>query len=228
MAIGSYYMPKQSLYYNRNPPTALNINYYNAESKTGFKKLEQKLDVSKYCMAKRHAREENKPFPLPMKSQLLENGDVGKRLMADLQESWEVYHTLPVFELSCEDGELKVMLTGHLSAVSTSRQTLEAHILQALNNDKSYQLLPCERAGHQVRHLANLRPLATSYDLLSIVLNPDLCLHFNPFLSEKAIEKVKCMIVTWLQLCTLEDKVQRMLSYVESNQRVKLVQEFQT
>lgn len=54
-------------------------------------------------------------------------------------------------------------------------------------------------------------PCPALLDLLSCAWQPQLLLRFNPFLSEMAASRLHRGLLTWLQLCVLEDKLHRLL-----------------
>ena len=47
-------------------------------------------------------------------------------------------------------------------------------------------------------------------DLAHCLVNPDLILSLNPFLSEAARDQLLASISIWLQLCVLEDRIEQL------------------
>lgn len=58
--------------------------------------------------------------------------------------------------------------------------------------------------------LSAVQPAPAAVDLLSLAWGPlDKLLAFNPFLSEAVCAQLRQGVLLWLQLCVLEDRLQR-------------------
>jgi hypothetical protein len=54
-------------------------------------------------------------------------------------------------------------------------------------------------------------PAAASLDLLGAALQPRLLQEFNPFLGPAALARLQRGLLLWLQLCVLEDRLERLV-----------------
>ena len=61
-----------------------------------------------------------------------------------------------------------------------------------------------------MQRAANRAPYVTPCDLARSAWDPNRLLHFNPQLSEEAVASLHAGVLEWLQLCVLEDKLERM------------------
>jgi hypothetical protein len=57
-------------------------------------------------------------------------------------------------------------------------------------------------------------PVHGRKDYALLALDPRVALDFNPFLSEQSVERLQGAAVLWLQLCVLEDRLQRLAGLV--------------
>ena len=63
---------------------------------------------------------------------------------------------------------------------------------------------------------AGLAPTASLLDLMSAAWQPARILEFNPFLSKAACERLHEGVLVWLQLCVLEDRLNRVKKLVQA------------
>lgn len=58
--------------------------------------------------------------------------------------------------------------------------------------------------------MSSTAPVAALRDLLPCAWQPQQLLQFNPFLSAAAAARLHSVLLVWLQLCVLEDKLGRL------------------
>lgn len=71
-------------------------------------------------------------------------------------------------------------------------------------------------ASFRLLRASSAVPDASLLDLLCCAWQPELMLEFNPFLSTAALSRLHEGVLTWLQLCVLEDKLARLVQYAEA------------
>ena len=59
-------------------------------------------------------------------------------------------------------------------------------------------------------------PTVAPLDLLSATLQPRLLQEFNPFLAPAALARLQRGLLVWLQLCVLEDRLERLLALAQA------------
>jgi hypothetical protein len=97
------------------------------------------------------------------------------------------------------------------------RAAAESYLLQHLSNVPESVGAP----GRAFRLLAAAasQPVATPVDLLALACGPEAqLLSFNPFLSAGVCSQLRQGVLTWLQLCVLEDRVERLLKLATAGQ----------
>ncbi len=76
-----------------------------------------------------------------------------------------------------------------------------------------------------MRRAANFEPVATLTDLARSAFLPKSLSKFNPFLSKATYQGLHDDILVWLQICVLEDKVERMYRLTESKNSQEIERE---
>lgn len=97
--------------------------------------------------------------------------------------------------------------------MAAQRQQAEAYLLTHLAT------IPASAGRHATAHrLARSSasaPLPGLLDCVRLALHAHTALHFNPFLSEAAVERLQAAARLWLQLCVLEDRLGRLVGLVD-------------
>lgn len=92
--------------------------------------------------------------------------------------------------------------------MKVQREEMETHLLQSVTS------IPANVGTHgaQFRLLqaSGDVPTAGLLDLVRFAWQPQLLMHFNPFLSEASCKSVQAGVLIWLQLCVLEDRLGRL------------------
>jgi hypothetical protein len=141
-------------------------------------------------------------FPLQADSQSTLERDI----FAELRVSWAVHRELStrLDELSTSD--LSTQIARLQGCTSHSRQAIEDHIQQTLNNE-TVQAMP---SGLDLKRLSRVHSRATARDLLLSALHPEIMSEFNPSITEDDQRKLHEFIIEWLRLCVIEDKLVRL------------------
>eukprot|EP00198_Chlamydomonas_reinhardtii_P008814 XP_001698151.1 predicted protein [Chlamydomonas reinhardtii] len=121
---------------------------------------------------------------------------------AELQESWEAHRSQP--DLAAYGVKPECL---ERATATAHRRNLEAHLLRQL------ALVP-QSVGSRGVSLRLLRAAAAAaeagpLDLMRVAVRPELVAEFNPFLSPEAAQELQRRVLTWLQLCVLEDRLGR-------------------
>jgi hypothetical protein len=104
-------------------------------------------------------------------------------------------------------------ITSIQSKISKVLKSTENHLFTILSGDNFKN--DCKH-GLSFKRLANIVPTATKSDLARCACFPAYVKNFNPTLCEASREEVVKTIITWLELCVLEDKVKALKSHLGS------------
>ena len=135
-----------------------------------------------------------------------------------LKESHEAYFKVP----SLEVGQgIKQLFQFIYDQVSNQEEIVRLSLLEDLSRIEE------EGEGHQAQHLRILRssnrvPTVTVDDLLRCALQSDHILKLNPFLSVQSVNQITRRVFVWLKLCTLQDKMQRLIRLCENSEDLEL------
>jgi hypothetical protein len=99
---------------------------------------------------------------------------------------------------------LKTVFSLMRDRIRSVRTDLELDLMSSIN----YVPLGTTCA-FSMRKAANFEPVATLSDLARFALLPKSINKFNPFLSKATNQGLHDDILVWLQICVLEDKVER-------------------
>ena len=147
--------------------------------------------------------------PMPLEHRAPES-HLKDEMFGELADSWNTHH-----ESSCEGNlssfdVLVADLEKSRSDVSSHETSIRAKLLATL-------AIPHSAGAHttslRLRQLANMAPQATTADLVRLACFPDHAQGiFNPCLLEPG--KVTAAVNSWLQLCILSDKLERLVACV--------------
>ena len=186
---------------------------------------ESDLIGERLAALKREQRRGKEAFPFAVR----ETTAMGKKMMSDLEESWDSYCNLGQVHLSKTFEEAQRDLTECLGLVQGGREEIEAGLLRVLTYIPAATSLPSpvphslamaeqhclpvswHVPAFRLKQIANLIPIPSRSDLAKLAFAPDGIRTFNPFLSEGASQAIHSGVLQWLQLCVLEDKLRRML-----------------
>jgi hypothetical protein len=152
------------------------------------------------------------PFPL---EQCDFPTKIGKDIFDELEESWTVHHSYPGPRLENDAHYTSTALITVRDRVCEQRDILESWIFKAIAMHSDMQAWSEKGRGEQaylMRKAANLKPTPTRFDLPRLLWLPDheLLSELNPFLSTAARAQLRTAINLWMQLCVLEDKMDRL------------------
>ena len=144
----------------------------------------------------------------------------------ELRDSWEAHHTRPTFQIEGSSKSLQNWFDELLVTVGEKRGAVEAYLFNALRSvpdsagwhAKAFRLL---KLGTDV-------PDVSVSDLVRFACYRDELRRFNPFLSTQAQADIFVGVLSWLQLCVLEDRLERLITYSKSSSSSgRLMQEIQ-
>ena len=205
--------------------------------------LEQALladHVSIICNVNPPIEEE---FPLPGQGRETCTA-IMRNVMSELQQSWKAHTSLPVPQLVDEEHHvggvsrvLRTKLLGQSDDTRNSRIKMQEHLFSLLSSvplEKPAErgLSLRERLIFRLCKTANLVSEATVADLTRLSWSPEssypssLLTELNPFLLQFA-DEFKSMVLLWMQLCVLEDKLDRCVHFANTGNVSDLIQELQ-
>ena len=101
------------------------------------------------------------------------------------------------------------------------REEVQAYLLtnisliQPAGNDDPNSLLRLHAASFRLLRLAGAAPSPSLTDLACFALEPARVHLFNPFLTADAVCRLHAGVGVWLQLCVLEDRLERLGALAE-------------
>jgi hypothetical protein len=160
---------------------------------------------------------------------------LGVLLLEQLQLSWNAHNEIEAVCLDKSLEEARSFLEVLISLLLHERRKLEGDLIDAI---EWIQFRPAEQTQHSImervvrtkmglRKIGNLIPSLTIRDLASSACTPTELRGFNPFLSKSSMATLRLGILQWLQLCVLEDTLQRMHSLAVQGNEPSLVSELQ-
>ena len=133
-------------------------------------------------------------------------------MMSGLRQSHDAYNKVSNTEVG--DG-FKGLFKFLQEEITVRRMSIEHALLESISH------VP-ESSGCQVvfriLRTANIIPSLCLQDLLKSAISKGWLEMFNPFLSKECIERIRNNILIWLKLCTLEDKLNRLLRHCDDHQ----------
>eukprot|EP00798_Chlamydomonas_sp_ICE-L_P016368 gene16368-22570_t len=150
---------------------------------------------------------------------------------AELAESWQAHHSSPEVSLS-QHICVETQISSSQESVTEKRKEIEQYLLQSLvevpdlqSTSDGYDLI---RRSFRILRIADGAATASLLDLAEAALHaPDHLLIFNPFLTKQSCHILHQAILTWLQLCVLEDRPKRLELFCKAGEIQQVVQELQ-
>jgi len=192
-----------------NMPSAGTLDLPAHESKArviaSIEQLLRRMLVSTVAM-------DRQDFPLTASD--VEDNELGRTIFAELSDSWSAHQRMPMFELAREIVQLEKELLVQHGLAKVAREQVEHYLLA--HADHVPMNAGWHALGFLMRRAANLEPRVSLRDFARAAWEPTHLRLFNPFLSDAAVDEVlHPAVLEWLQLCVLEDKLQRMALIAE-------------
>jgi hypothetical protein len=152
----------------------------------------------------------HKGFPLQSRN----STHLERTVYGELKKSWK---------LQCEEKELTTSLedTSALlkikESVIDSQEIIETYLKDILNNWSLIEKKHWHTQALKFFRLANILPTANRRDIAGLACKPEGATKFNPLLSSEAQEIVKKSTILWLELCVIEDKLNFLLSFKDTD-----------
>ena len=184
-------------------------------------------------------------FPLPAseKPNALEES-----MWNDLVSSWSAHHRAPNVRLKFTIDEHLFAFEKTSNSVSEKRRLVEQYLLDGLTSacvSVPTGIQSSAPSGHWENHardisiIANLLPAPRVHDLMKVAWQTEHIDKLNSLLTEPSRRAVAEAAVTWMELCVLEDQLERMIAMCKAAvlvdpkgppppQRKLLIQELQT
>ena len=146
------------------------------------------------------------PYPLCSPSR---ESKLSEEMHAELRESWDIHHQsnqMSAFPDPNQQLHLRDDFAAKRSKVSRMRQALENFLHCALVNFGN----DWHSTSWHLQRVAALLPTASSEDLPTMLLEKRRIQECNPFLSRESLVQTQAYITSWLRLCVLEDKLERL------------------
>ncbi|OWZ17142.1 hypothetical protein PHMEG_0008957 [Phytophthora megakarya] len=129
-------------------------------------------------------------------------------MLSELQHSWDCHHSQPQITLKASTKFLKRFFMTLLAKVSSRRQMVELYLEQ-------YYSKATRGDREQFLTLANFLPIVTTsdmvHDMVQCAFDDDIAPTLVPNLNVEARQIFKETIIQFLELCVLEDKVERLV-----------------
>ncbi|KAG1697926.1 hypothetical protein DVH05_015410 [Phytophthora capsici] len=140
--------------------------------------------------------------PLPLQSSTANK--MSKKMLAELHVSWESYHSQPQANLKAAPHVLLESFTTQLSDVSSRRCEMEKYLRDSFTKAVSSQ-------RDQLLMLANFLPQLTVSDIVQCAFDEEKLHTLAPKFSEKSRKLFRRGVLLYMELCVLEDKIERLI-----------------
>ncbi|KAE9317256.1 hypothetical protein PF008_g18790 [Phytophthora fragariae] len=140
--------------------------------------------------------------PLPLDSST-ENA-MGKAMLDELQVNWDSYHSQAQAQLKTTPALLLDSFMKMLTGVSSRRAEMETYVMGVITTATS-------STRDRLLALANFVPLLTVSDVVRCAFDDETLHTLAPKLSERSRDQFKAAILQFMELCVLEDKVERLV-----------------
>ncbi|OWZ16492.1 hypothetical protein PHMEG_0009705 [Phytophthora megakarya] len=154
--------------------------------------------------------------PLPLKSST--DNVMGKCMLDELQVSWESYHSQGESTLKTTPDLLLGSFNALLSEVSSRRVKMEKYLQDSYAKAISSK---CD----QLLTVANYLPQLTASDIVRCAFDEETLHVLVPKLSEKSRTLFKKGVLRYMELCVLEDKMERLIWKANRSSDAQLVDE---
>ncbi|PNH12760.1 hypothetical protein TSOC_000242, partial [Tetrabaena socialis] len=164
------------------------------------------------------------PYPLGSQ-QPGAGGDLERAMHAELAASWEAHHLHPSAEQHGVVAVAEECILSLQAIVKQHRASAEAYLLR--NVSSVPHTVGPHGTSFRLLRLSDAAPSVGPLDLARCAWQPQLLRAFNSFLSEEACAELHRGVLTWLELCVLEDRLGRLqlLAAAGDDRRPLLVQE---
>ena len=152
------------------------------------------------------------PYPLCFSPR---NNKLSEEMHVELRKSWDVHQQscqMSAFLDPNQQLRLQEDFAAKRSNVSQMRQVLENFLLSGLANVGE----DWHAASWHLKRVAALLPTASVEDFPAMLLEKHRIQEWNPFLSRDSSVQIQAGITSWLRLCVLEDKLERLERWVGS------------
>ncbi|GMF56711.1 unnamed protein product [Phytophthora fragariaefolia] len=144
--------------------------------------------------------------PLPLDSST--SNAMGKDMMRELQVSWDSYHAQTHVELKTKPAILLGSFMTLLGDVSSHRAEMEAYLWGAFSTAR------CSTRDRLLA-LVNFAPRLTVSDVVRCAFDDNTLHKLMPKLSQQARVHFKNGVLRYMEICVLEDKVERLILRVK-------------
>eukprot|EP00644_Phytophthora_capsici_P009382 jgi/Phyca11/543907/estExt2_Genewise1Plus.C_PHYCAscaffold_130295 len=140
--------------------------------------------------------------PLPLQSST--TNIMSEKMLAELHVSWKSYHNQPQANLNAAPHVLLESFTTQLSDVSSRRCEMEKYLRDSFTKAVSSQ-------RDQLLMLANFLPQLTVSDIVQCAFDEEKLHTLAPKFSEKSRKLFRRGVLLYMELCVLEDKMERLI-----------------
>ena len=132
-----------------------------------------------------------------------------KKLMKkDLAESNRIYSRMPEFKV---DKNLILKIPDLLRQICKKRSMLEDYLIKNITELQVKNMNDVRKTNYfKILRAANISPKLSLEDMMKAACSINYLKYFNPFRSKSDLNTLHSELLTWLQFCVLENKMQRL------------------
>jgi Protein of unknown function (DUF3638) len=160
------------------------------------------------------------PFPL---SNSMHLSNMEKDIYEELASSWAA-HGETTSEIYTVKEDWKSALNDLRGSVLAEIDKVESFLKGSVNHSPSDNGHHCHLAMDFFR-LSNMLPTATSIDFARTINQPEWLAGFNPILSKRSHTMLRHSVLIWLQLCVLDDKLERLMNLDRDTNEAEILNE---
>ena len=134
-------------------------------------------------------------------------------MMEELQHSFQAYNEIPDVTTETNITIMYTKIRCLLKNISENRISVETYLqrnITEITSDSS------QANAFRIMRIANISPMLQLEDILKAACSTKYLKTFNPFLSEEDVNTLHAEILKWMQLCVLEDKLNRLCALCQT------------
>ena len=128
-------------------------------------------------------------------------------MIEELQHSFQAYNEIPDVSIETNITIMSTEIRCLLKNISENRISVETYLQRNITEITSNSF---QANAFRIMRIANISPLLQLEDILKAACSIKYLKTFNPFLSEEDLNTLHAEILKWMQLCVLEDKLNRL------------------
>lgn len=184
---------------------------------------DMKAELSKMLENTSNSRSGTGIFPLSEKLGQKHTTTISDETMTELKKSWDSYKAIGTLRMADDFLEnWNTQLQNLMSSSCINRKQIQDECISRLNIIPDYNSKSsCKRMERCVNRISH----SSTYDLVRMSFCLNDIIEVNPFLTNESVSKLHSQILKWMEACVFEDKLKRIMKYMNANQKEEALRE---